>query len=186
MNLFKFEMYLLRFAASVGQYAVQMASNLGFTVISTASPSNHATVKSLGASHVFNYNDPDVTDQIRAVAPDLEYVFDTIGSPDSSVIASNAVKESGGKLCTVRPGLVHTERCRKGVEVSDVLVWTLFLKDHAYKEFKYPVSRRSSHSQLAKLSSALPLACEVQFARPRIPDDEGLTMFVTLLGFSRG
>ena len=43
-------------------------------------------------------------------------------------------------LCTVRPGKANTEKVEKRVRVTDVLVWTAFLNDHAYKEFKYPVS----------------------------------------------
>lgn len=43
-------------------------------------------------------------------------------------------------LCTVRPGKVFTGNMEKRVKVTDVLVWTAFLKDHSYKEFKWPVS----------------------------------------------
>lgn len=112
----------------------------GFKVITTCSEHNFDLVKSLGAHHVFNYRDSDVAKQIRNVAPDLEYVFDTIGNSDSSTLASHGIKESGGRLCTVRPGKANTESVSKQTTVTDVLVWTAFLKDHRYGSFFWPVS----------------------------------------------
>lgn len=97
-------------------------------------------VKKLGATHVFDYNDPAVIDNIKKAASDLEYTFDTIGSKDSSAQASQAIRSEGGVLCTVRPGKANTENVAKHVKITDVLVWTAFLKDHQYKEFKWPVS----------------------------------------------
>lgn len=96
-------------------------------------------VKNLGATHVFDYNDPAVIDNIKNAASDLEYTFDTIGSKDSSAQASQAIRSEGGVLCTVRPGKANTENVAKHVKITDVLVWTAFLKDHQYKEFKWPV-----------------------------------------------
>lgn len=108
--------------------------------MTTCSEHNFNLVKSLGAHHVFNYRNPDVAKQIHDVVPDLEYVFDTIGGSDSSKLASYALKESGGRLCTVRPGKVNTESVSKQTTVTDVLVWTAFLKDHRYGDFFWPVS----------------------------------------------
>lgn len=126
--------------ASVGQYAIQLAAMHNFKVVTTCSTRNFDLVKSLGAQHAFDYRNPDVVKQIREVVPDLEYVFDTIGGSDSSKLASNALKETGGSLCTVRPGKANTESVSKQTTVTDVLVWTAFLKDHKYKDFFWPVS----------------------------------------------
>lgn len=126
--------------ASVGQYAIQLSAMNNFKVITTCSEHNFDLVKSLGAHHVFDYRNPDVVKQIREVVPDLEYVFDTIGGSDSSKLASNALKETGGRLCTVRPGKANTESVSKQTTVTDVLVWTAFLKDHRYGDFFWPVS----------------------------------------------
>lgn len=93
----------------------------------------------LGANHVFDYRDPDVVKKIKAVAPDLEYVFDTIGNDTSSVMGSQAIRESGGVLCTVRPGKAFCENVTKQTKVTDVLVWTAFLKEHRYGDFYWPV-----------------------------------------------
>ena len=124
--------------ASVGQYAIQLAVLEGLKVITTCSPKNFDLAKKLGAEHVFSYRDENVVDEIKKVAPNLTYVFDTIGSKDSSASAGKAVSGQG-KLCTVRPGKANTEDVPKNIEVSDVLVWTAFLKDHRYGEFFWPV-----------------------------------------------
>jgi Zn-dependent alcohol dehydrogenase len=105
-------------------------------------------VKKLGATHVFNYNDSAVVEDIKKVASDLEYTFDTIGSKDSSAQASKAINSKGGVLCTVRPGKANTEDVAEHVKVTDVLVWTAFLKDHKYKDFHWPVSVTLSHRRL--------------------------------------
>lgn len=54
-------------SSSIGQFAVQLAKLSNFTVIATASPKNHELLKSFGASHCFDYRDPDVVNKIKAV-----------------------------------------------------------------------------------------------------------------------
>lgn len=134
-------MRLISNTASVGSYAIQLARLYGFNIVTTCSPRNFDAVKALGATHVLDYNDKSVVDQIKQAAPDLSYVFDTIGNKESSGLASKAVHASGGTLCTVRPGKANTEDVASHVKVTDVLVWTAFLKDHAFGQFKWPVSR---------------------------------------------
>jgi hypothetical protein len=95
----------------------------------------------MGASHAFDYRDAKVAESIKAATDsDLKYVFDTIGNDSSSATASQAISEQGGGLCTVRPGKAFTENVTKQTKVTDVLVWTAFLKEHKYKEFHWPVS----------------------------------------------
>jgi hypothetical protein len=82
-----------------------------------------------------------VVESIKAATnSSLKYVFDTIGNDSSSVTASQAISEQGGGLCTVRPGKAFTENVTKQTKVTDVLVWTAFLKEHRYKDFYWPVS----------------------------------------------
>ncbi|KAJ1559750.1 hypothetical protein HK096_011218, partial [Nowakowskiella sp. JEL0078] len=47
-------------ASSTGYYVIQFGNKVGLGVIATASPANHAEIKELGASHVFDYRDSDV------------------------------------------------------------------------------------------------------------------------------
>ena len=98
----------------------------------TCSPKHFDLVRSFGAKHVFDYKDENVIKKIHEVAPDLKHVFDTIGSPTTSTTASHAVSTGSGSLCTVRPGKANTENVAAGTHVSDVLVFTAFLKDHYY------------------------------------------------------
>ncbi|KAG8157349.1 hypothetical protein KVR01_012733 [Diaporthe batatas] len=152
-------------SSCVGQFAVQISAMHGFKVITTCSEHNFDLVKSLGAHHVFNYRDSDVVKKVRDVAPDLEYVFDTIGNSDSSTLASQGIKESGGRLCTVRPGKVNTESVSKQTTVTDVLVWTAFLKDHRYKSFFWPANQ-SDHDLTSELFERLPEWLESGKIRP--------------------
>lgn len=88
---------------------------------------------------MFDYNDPDVTKRIReATSGGLKYVFDTIGNKSSSAQACESA-DSDCVMCTVRPGKANTKNVGRSVKVTDVLVWTAFLKDHSYGEFKWPV-----------------------------------------------
>jgi NADPH:quinone reductase-like Zn-dependent oxidoreductase len=123
----------------VGAYTIPLARIYSIPVVIVCSPRNFELCKKLGAMHVFDYNDPDVAAKIKTAVPNSEHVFDCIGSENSSATASQAVSEKGGVLCTVRPGKVFTENVESRVKVTDVLVWTVFLKEHQYKEFKWPV-----------------------------------------------
>lgn len=54
-------------STSVGCNAIQLAVAAGYQVITTASPKNFELVKSLGASHAFDYRSPTVTKDIISV-----------------------------------------------------------------------------------------------------------------------
>lgn len=130
----------------MGLYAVQIARLHGLEVIATCSAKNYDLVKSYGAKEAFDYRDPQVVEKIREAAPGLRYVFDTIGNTTSSKTGSRAICAENGVLCTVRPGKGNTEEVAKGVKVTDVLVWTAFLKEHRYGEFYWPVSTLPVHT----------------------------------------
>lgn len=51
-------------STSVGSNAIQLAVAAGYDVVSTSSPRNFDHLRSLGASHVFDYHDPDITNEI--------------------------------------------------------------------------------------------------------------------------
>jgi NADPH2:quinone reductase len=50
--------------SSTGQAAVRMAKHYGATVIATASPGKHETVRALGADHVLDSRDGDLAAQV--------------------------------------------------------------------------------------------------------------------------
>ncbi|KAL1989491.1 hypothetical protein VTN49DRAFT_6688 [Thermomyces lanuginosus] len=144
-------------SSSVGLFAVQLAAIAGLRVITTCSPRNAELVRSLGASEVFDYHDPDVVDKIRAAAPGMRYAFDTIGDGDTSTLSSRALASNEQVyLCTVRPGKAFTENVTANTIVSDVLVWTAFLKDHSYRgQIVYPASKED-HDLSTELYDVLP------------------------------
>lgn len=129
--------------ASVGQFAIQIGKYYGLTVVTTCSPRHRDQAIALGAAHVFDYRDDEVVSKIKeATNGDLKFVFDTIGNETSSSVASQAISETGGTLCTVRPGKAFTEGVNKQTKVTDVLVWTAFLKEHRYGDFHWPVKHK--------------------------------------------
>lgn len=155
-------------SSSVGLYAIQIARLHNFNVITVCSPKHQEHVKSLGADYVFDYKSDDVVDQIKSAAPRLQYIFDTIGDKTSSATASHALGEAGGTLCTVRPGKANTEGVSSQAKVTDVLVWTAFLKDHQYKDFKWPANE-DDHSLSAELFEKLPQWLEDGIITPNQP-----------------
>ena len=54
-------------ATSVGCSAIQLAVAAGYEVIATASPKNFAMVKRLGASAVFDYKEPSITEDLTRI-----------------------------------------------------------------------------------------------------------------------
>ncbi|KAJ5274130.1 hypothetical protein N7505_002675 [Penicillium chrysogenum] len=155
-------------SSSVGLYAIQLASMNGMEVITTCSPKHADLVRSYGACHVFDYKDEQVVSKIKDVAPALKYAFDTIGNATSSPTASQALQVGVGNVCTVRPGKAHTEKVVSGCRVTDVLVWTAFLKDHTYGTFKWPANKED-HELSSKLFEKIPTWLEKGTLKPSHP-----------------
>lgn len=82
-------------AGGVGHLAVQMAKNLGATVVALGSVGNHAFLNSLGADEVIDYRDQA---RMAAMAP-VDLLLDLIGG-DSGVAMLSHVKP-GGRVVTV-------------------------------------------------------------------------------------
>ena len=74
-------------AGAVGHAAIQLARWAGATVITTVSSAAKAALaRDAGAQHVINYRDPDVIDQIRAIAPDgVDHVVEVAASANSAL-----------------------------------------------------------------------------------------------------
>lgn len=83
-------------AGGVGIYAIQLAKNAGATVITTASPSNHALLKELGADQVIDYHTTDFSE----VLADIDLVFDTMGG-DVQADSFKVLKENGRLISIV-------------------------------------------------------------------------------------
>ncbi|OAL46974.1 GroES-like protein [Pyrenochaeta sp. DS3sAY3a] len=155
-------------SSSVGLYAIQIAALHKLKVFTTCSPKHFDRAKAFGASAAFDYKQADVVASIKSAAPDLQYVFDTIGDSSSSTLASQAIRDQGGNLCTVRPGKANTSEVTKRTKVTDVLVWTAFLSDHRYGEFFWPADK-DDHDLASELFRSLPTWLENGTIKPSVP-----------------
>ncbi|KAL9110646.1 MAG: hypothetical protein Q9227_004823 [Pyrenula ochraceoflavens] len=93
-------------SSSVGSSVLQLASASGYQVITTASPSNYAYCKKLGAAYVLDYHNPDTVDIVTAVlhatGTEIAGAYDAIGS-ESTVRQCASVLHAlgGGTLASV-------------------------------------------------------------------------------------
>lgn len=98
-------------STSVGLFAIALAklSNPSTAVLTTASPRNHALLKSLGADAVFDYRDSKVSEKIRAWAEArngngrIGKAFDCISEGNSTSLIADALGPEGGKIITLGP-----------------------------------------------------------------------------------
>lgn len=102
-------------AGAVGQYAIQLATLDGLTVIGDAKPEDEALIQSFGPRHVVTRGEP-MAAAVRALYPDgVDAVLDAaLLGPD----VLPAVRD-GGQLMAVRPFQGETER---DITISLVLV----------------------------------------------------------------
>ncbi|TDL24517.1 GroES-like protein [Rickenella mellea] len=125
-------------ATSVGLYAIQLArlSPSNPLIITTASPSNVAYLKSIGADHVLDYHDANWTSQARTLAregnAEFKWALDGI-SEGSTVETVSQVFEGKGKIATVRgPSQWAQDGIKKGVDVEYMAAWTMLGKEFWY------------------------------------------------------
>lgn len=88
-------------SSSCGSCAIQLAVAAGLRVITTASKSNFAYVKSLGASEVFDYNDGDTVGRIKQVLKRGDLVFDCISTPEAQLASADVLSSIGGGLLPI-------------------------------------------------------------------------------------
>lgn len=128
-------------STSVGTAGIQLAKNLGFKVFATASPKNHAYLKSLGVVELADYRDPEAVSKLVALAKTagtpLRYGFDSVTEGNSSFLSAQTLLASGGKgsklvLSYVWPSghtkpegieFSQTEAFRTGVDLTELGSW---------------------------------------------------------------
>ncbi|KAL2076012.1 hypothetical protein VTL71DRAFT_955 [Oculimacula yallundae] len=161
-------------SSTVGAYTIQLAKKLGFNIVTTCSPRNFDVVKKHGAAHAFDYNDPKVVENIAKAVHDLAYAFDCIGNDSSSTMSGQAMRsKEGGVICTVRPGKAFTENVPKNVKVTDVLVFTAFLKPHVYKKVYKWDANPGDHALSKELYEKIPEWIQDGSLVPQKPRDMG-------------
>ncbi|KAL6716215.1 hypothetical protein ACLMJK_005781 [Lecanora helva] len=118
-------------SSSVGQFALQVLKYYGYEhLLATASKRNYALLKEYCATSLFDYNDPDVTDEISAAvgSEGVDLILDCIGSQASSVspIARIARKET--TVAVLLPVIVRdaseTEAPEYSMNVQSAAQWS--------------------------------------------------------------
>ncbi|OCH85560.1 GroES-like protein [Obba rivulosa] len=137
-------------AASVGQYAIQLAKLAGFSpIIATASLKNTPLLESLGATHVLDRNlSPDAllaeVNKITAGAP-VEVVYDAVSIPETQTPAFD-VLAPGGTLVLVLPDQIDAAKKAAAPEKKVVGV---------FGNVNAPDMRKTGQSLYAKLPALL-------------------------------
>jgi hypothetical protein len=137
-------------ASSCGQYALQILSHWGYkNLLTTASPANHAYLRSLGAAHTFDYRNPDVSKQIiEAVekqVPAIPFVFDCIGSKFGSLAQIAKIAQKGTRVAVLLPVVLkdatEEDAPEYAMDVQPHAPWaegvdTSGVRTHFYKEVR--------------------------------------------------
>ncbi|GAA0286292.1 zinc-binding dehydrogenase [Psychrosphaera haliotis] len=87
LNLHEDQTILIKGGAStVGQFAIQLANNIGYRVITTAKSENSAWLRQLGAEHVIDYNETDIKKSILEITCErgVDAIVDTIGGKSTA------------------------------------------------------------------------------------------------------
>ena len=87
-------------AGGVGSMAIQLAKSWGANVISTASHGNHEYLKQLGADHLIDYRNQEVTKECLTLCPGgVDAIFDCVGG--ESLVQGFAVIKNEGRLVSI-------------------------------------------------------------------------------------
>jgi NADPH:quinone reductase-like Zn-dependent oxidoreductase len=95
-------------AGALGSMLIQLAVASGYTVVASASKQNHEFMKSLGATQVVDYHDPDWQAQVRTMYP--AGVDAAIAIHPGTPAGVQPVVKDGGVLVAVSGDTVATER----------------------------------------------------------------------------
>jgi NADPH:quinone reductase-like Zn-dependent oxidoreductase len=108
-------------SSSVGGNAIQLAAASGFQVVATCSKKNFEYVKGLGATHVVDYNDASVVEDVVKVLQGMKFagVLDSI-SEEKTYRACGAVAEKlGGGIIAGTVPLAKGVDLGKGVTLKN-------------------------------------------------------------------
>lgn len=83
--------------ATSGQYAIQLLKFAGYTnIFATASPRHHEYLRSLGASHVFDYNNAALAAEVEAAAGGkVSVVLDCVTAESTIAAVSKFISPQG-------------------------------------------------------------------------------------------
>ena len=101
-------------AGGVGNYAIQIARNIGCYVITTASASDADFVKSLGADEVIDYK----TQKFEEIISDIDFILDTIGG-ENFIHSLKVLKPESTIVLISTPNIEETNKVAKEQHVKN-------------------------------------------------------------------
>ncbi|KAH8832183.1 chaperonin 10-like protein [Flagelloscypha sp. PMI_526] len=128
-------------STAVGHYAIQLASLSGYKVVTTASPDVFDEVKTLGASEVFDYKDPETPKKIQAVAHDLTMAIDTAGGTGTLQLISGSLcpTSNSNKIYSIVMDSSASPTLPSNTTVEYTLVYEVLGFPFKLGELKFPV-----------------------------------------------
>ena len=126
--------------------------------MATCSPSSFEYCRSLGASHVFDYNSPTCGADIRAAVPNILHCVDCASKGESPAICAAALSaSSGGRYCSVLP---IGEFPRANVSSSTVTSFEIFGKRFFFGPTEFPACKEAFSFAKELMETATKLAAE--------------------------
>jgi NADPH:quinone reductase-like Zn-dependent oxidoreductase len=122
-------------STAMGVSGIQYAKLSGATVITTSSPHNFDYLRSLGADHVFDYNDESSPEKIRELTGGkLHLAWDCQSTEQSAVFVAKAMNpEEGGRVGTLLPvPQAKVSEVNAKVEAQNTLYYTAFGEPFTY------------------------------------------------------
>ncbi|KAM5537100.1 hypothetical protein V8D89_009246 [Ganoderma adspersum] len=150
-------------STSCGMYAIQLLHAGGYKVVTTASPCNFRLLKSLGATAVFDYRDPEAVMEVKAVTGDsITKVLDCISTTESRQFWQGAVSLEGGKVIVLLPLEdidIDIETPPKDIVHQFTFIGTALGKEVTTIGQSFPVSPEDQ-AQIASFVKKMPILIE--------------------------
>jgi NADPH:quinone reductase-like Zn-dependent oxidoreductase len=106
-------------ATSTGFFAIQILRIAGYRVVTTSSPKNFELLKSLGATAIIDYKDPDVVNKIKEVSGDsIAVALDAWSAPDTQATCVRSFRPEGGRLVVITVANAEAAGLRPEVELQ--------------------------------------------------------------------
>jgi NADPH2:quinone reductase len=116
-------------AGGVGGFAIQLAKLQGATVITTCSSANAAYVKKLGADHVIDYRDEDVSERLLELTKGrgVDAIVDVLGSSANSSAVGQLAFQGHLVCCAGLPDLAVLQPLPRGIRITDIALGGAYL-----------------------------------------------------------
>ncbi|RDW72877.1 hypothetical protein BP6252_06784 [Coleophoma cylindrospora] len=138
-------------STTVGIYGIQFAKLSGLTVITTASPHNFDFLRSLGADAVFDYRSPTCVEDIKKLAPNLEYAWDTIGDAESCELCAKALDSEWGDYGALQPVAAEVLHAANPNARGPFFTTAFIVCGETYEKYNHVWERSKDEFEFAKM-----------------------------------